>query len=211
MPDRPSWPSWSSIGWVSIAFSSVVVARSADVGVEDRHAIGGRRLRSVAIELVVEDGSHRAVGQCADLDRPRGGGFQAIGTKRPHQPHDAEASSEALLGVGPALQDQLAERGGGWADRSGLAANALDRPVGVAAMARRHVLRDRGVPVVAAGAQMSGDPFALQKDLDGSRRQSHLDLAAGKAVGHAVEMTFELDVVIDSNPEEAPFGKAIGL
>jgi hypothetical protein len=29
------------------------------------------------------------------------------------------------LGVGPALQDQLAERGGSWADRSGLAANAL--------------------------------------------------------------------------------------
>jgi hypothetical protein len=78
-------------------------------------------------------------------------------------------------------------------------------------MARRHVLGDRGVPVVAAGAQMSGDPFAFQKNLDGSRRQSHLDLAAGKAVGYAVEMTFELDVVIDTNPADAPFGKALGL
>src|SRR5205823_1057696 len=36
-------------------------------------------------------------------------------------------------------------------------------------------------------------------------------LAAGKAVGHAVEMTFELDVVVDTNPADAPFGKAIGL
>src|ERR1700758_5163428 len=108
MPDRPSWPNWSSIGWVSIAFSSVVVAWSADVGVEDRHAIGGRRLRSLAIELVVEDGTHRAVGQRADLDRSRGGGFEAIGAEWPHQPHDAEASAEALFRVGTAFQDQLA-------------------------------------------------------------------------------------------------------
>jgi len=47
-------------------------------------------------------------------------------------------------------------------------------------MARRHVLGHGGVPMVAACAQMSGDPFALQKDLDGARRQPHLDLAAGK-------------------------------
>src|ERR1700750_2167463 len=114
MPDRPSWLNCSSIGWISTAFSSVVVARSANVGVEDRHAIGGWLLGSLAIELVVEDGSHRAVGQGADLDRPRGGGFQAIGAERPHQPHDAEAGSEALLGVGPALQDQLAGRRGSW-------------------------------------------------------------------------------------------------
>ena len=47
-------------------------------------------------------------------------------------------------------------------------------------MARRHVLGDGGVPMIAAGAQMSGNPLALQKDLDGARRQPHLDLAAGK-------------------------------
>src|ERR1700730_7242912 len=211
MPDRPSWPNWSSIGWISTAFSSVVVARSADIGVEDRHAIDGRPLRSLAIELVVEDGAHETVGQGADLDCPRGGGFEAIGAERPHQPHDAEASAEALFGMGPALQDQLAQRGGGWSDRTSLAANALDRPVGVTPVARRHVLGDGGVPMVAAGAQMSGNPFALQKDFDGSRGQPHLDLAAGKAVGHAVEMTFELDVVVDTNPADAPFGKAIGL
>src|SRR5437899_2328517 len=82
MPDRPSWPNWSSIGWVSTAFSSsVVVARSADIGVKDRHAIGGRPLRSLAIELVVEDGAHRPIGQRADLDRPRGGGFRLLPDK----------------------------------------------------------------------------------------------------------------------------------
>jgi hypothetical protein len=111
----------------------------------------------------------------------------------------------------PALQDQLAQRGSSWADRRGLAANALDRPVGVSPMARRHVLGHGGVPMITAGAQMSGNPLALQKDLDGSRRQPHLHLATGKAVGDAVEMTFELDVVIDTNPADAPFGKAVGL
>ena len=155
----------------------MVVARSANVGVEDRHAIGGRPLRRLAIELIVEDGAHRAVGQGADLDGPRGGGFESIGAERPRQPHDAEASAEALFGMGPALQDQIAERGGSWADRSGLAANAFDRPVGVSPMARRHVLGHGGVPMVPAGAQMSGNPLALQKDLDGSRRQPLLEAA----------------------------------
>ena len=75
---------------------------------EDRYTIGGRPVRRLAIELVVEDRAHRAVGQGADLDRPRGGGFEAMGTEWSHQPHDAEAGAEALLGVGPALQDQLA-------------------------------------------------------------------------------------------------------
>src|SRR6516164_4209607 len=108
MPERPSRLNWSSMGWVSTAFSSVVVARSADIGVEDRHAIGGWPLRRLAIELVVEDGAHRAVGQGADLDGPRGGGFEALGAEWPHQAHDAEAGSEALFGMRSALQDQLA-------------------------------------------------------------------------------------------------------
>src|SRR5438477_11303854 len=102
MPERPSWPNWSSIGWISNAFSSVVVARTADIGVKDRHTIGKRPLRRLAIELVVEDRAHRAVGQRADLDRPRGGGFEAIGAERAHQAHGAEAGTDDLLSVGAA-------------------------------------------------------------------------------------------------------------
>jgi hypothetical protein len=116
-----------------------------------------------------------------------------------------------LLRVGPALQDQLAQRGSSWADRSGLAANALDRPVSVTPMARRHVLGHGGVPMVAAGPQMSSDPLALEKDLNSARRQPNLDFAAGKAVGNAVEMALELDMVVDADPANAPLGKAIGL
>src|SRR5271165_4661210 len=78
-------------------------------------------------------------------------------------------------------------------------------------MARRHVLGHGGVPMVAAGTQMSSDPLALQKDLNSARRQPNLDFAAGKAVGDAVEMALELDMVVDADPADPPLGKAIGL
>src|SRR5207237_3509173 len=56
-----------------------------------------------------------------------------------------------------------------------------------------------------------GDPLALEKDLDGARRQPDLDLAAGEAVGDAIEVRLDLDVVIDADPAQPPFGKGIGL
>ena len=65
--------------------------------------------------------------------------------------------------------------------------------------------------VIAAGAQMCGDPLALEKNLDGARRQTHLDLAAGEAVGHAIEMRLDLDVVIDADPAQPPFSERIRL
>ena len=65
--------------------------------------------------------------------------------------------------------------------------------------------------VIAAGAQMRGDPLALEKDLDGARRQPHLDLAPGEAVGDAVKMRLDLDVIIDADPPQAPLGEVIGL
>ena len=86
-------------------------------------------------------------------------------------------------------------------DRSGVAANALDGPVGTTSMARRHVLGHRGVTVIviAAGAQMCSDALAFEKGFDGARRQPHLDFAAGEAIGDAVGMRLDLDVVIDAD------------
>ena len=65
--------------------------------------------------------------------------------------------------------------------------------------------------VIAAGAQVGGDEFALEKDLDGARCQSDLDLAPRKAVGDTVKMRLDLDVVIDADPPQPPFGIIIGL
>ena len=78
-------------------------------------------------------------------------------------------------------------------------------------MARRHVLGKGGVPMVAAAAPMHRDPLSLEKDLDGLRRQPHLDLAARKAVRDTIKVSVNLDVVIDADAAQAPFGKAIGL
>ena len=45
---------------------------------EDRRAVRGALMRGVAIELVIEDGADRAVGERADIDGVRGGGFQPV-------------------------------------------------------------------------------------------------------------------------------------
>ena len=58
---------------------------------------------------------------------------------------------------------------------------------------------------------MRGDPLALEEDLDGARRQPHLDLGAGEAVRDAVEVGLDLDVVVDADPAQPPFGEGIGL
>ena len=58
---------------------------------------------------------------------------------------------------------------------------------------------------------MRGNALAFQKDLDRARRQPRLNLAAGEAVGHAVEVSLDLDVVIDADATQAPFGQSIGL
>jgi hypothetical protein len=114
---------------------SMVVAGSADVGVEDRDGIGWRPVRGLAIELVVEDRAHRAVSERADLDGARRRCFETIGAEWPEQTNDTQAGSEALFRVRPALQDQLAQRGRSGTDRGGLVSNAFDGPVGIAPVA----------------------------------------------------------------------------
>jgi len=45
---------------------------------EDRRTVRGPLVCGVPVELVVEDGTDRAVGERADLDGARGGGFRLI-------------------------------------------------------------------------------------------------------------------------------------
>src|SRR5260221_7041815 len=146
--------------------SSVVVARAADVGMKDRRAVRTALLRSVAIEIVVEDGFDRSVGPGADIERLRRGGLDALRTERFDQPHNAETRPEALFGVRALLQDQLAQRRGRRADPGGIAPDTIDRPVGATPMAGGHVLLHGRMFAVAAGAQMRGDPLALGEDLE---------------------------------------------
>ena len=132
-------------------------------------------------------------------------------TERSRQAQDAKAGSEALFGVRPVLQDELAERRGCWPDEGGVSADAADGPVGVPAMTGRHVIGDRRVLAVATRSHVHGDPLAPGEDLDGAPGEAHLDLGAREAIGNAVEMALDIDVIIDADPAHAPFGEDIRL
>jgi hypothetical protein len=139
----------------------MVIVHAADIGMKDRHAFCSARVDGMPIELVVEDGANRSVSERADLDGAGGGGFQPRDTERASQAENAEAGPEALLGMGPLLENEIAKRRGCWADKGSIPANARDGPVGATAMAGRHVLGDGGVLAVAASALMNGDPLDL--------------------------------------------------
>ena len=147
----------------------------------------------------------------ADLDGALRRGLDALGAIGPGEPDDAEAGAIALLGMRPRLQNLLAERRRRRADFARVLADALDRPAGIAPMARRHVLGNGRVLAIAARPQMDGDALALAENLDAADGQPRFDLGAGEAVGHGVIMRVDLDVIIDADAAQAPFAIFVGL
>ena len=71
------------------------------------------------------------------------------------------------------------------------------------------MLRHRRVLVVAAHALMCGDPLALVEYLDGARGEARLDLGANEAMRDAVVMRLDLDVIVDADPADPPFGEHV--
>src|SRR5205823_1173915 len=136
---------------------------------------------------------------------------QTCDAERPRQTQDAEAGSEALCRMRPLLHDEIAERGGCWPDEGGVPADTADGPVGVTAMAGWHVVGGSGVLAVATRSHVHGNALALDEDLHGAAGEPHLDLAAREAVGNAVEMPLDIDMVIDADTAHAPFGEHIRL
>jgi hypothetical protein len=63
----------------------------------------------------------------------------------------------------PAFKDERDELGGARADRRGVGANTLDRPLGLTPVRARRVLGDRRVPGMAVAAQVHRDTLASQK------------------------------------------------
>ena len=135
---------------------------------------------NLLLELVVEDGFDRAVGQRADLDGASGGGIQPCRTDRAFQLQDAKAGPEPLLGMRPALQDQRAQGADGRPNCGCVAGDSLDGPARMAAMARRHVVGRGRMLAVAAATPMRGNALAAQKHLDRTGGQPDIDLGPGK-------------------------------
>ena len=113
---------------------------------------------------------------------------------------DAETGAVALLGMGPALEDLLAERRRRRADLPGVVPDALDRPAGVSPMAGGHVFGNGGGLPVPAPAQMNGDALALVENLDATGGHPRLDLGAGETVGDGIIVGVDLDVIVDADP-----------
>ena len=94
------------------------------------------------------------------------------------QPQDAEAGAEALLGVVALARDRGDQRLGAGADRRRLMADLLRRPVGVAPVARWHVVAQGCVAAVRRVVQMRGDALAVVEDLDRLLRHARPHLLA---------------------------------
>src|SRR5262245_24437212 len=128
---------------------------------QDRRVIRGAPGSRTPIEVVNEDRLERAIAARADIDGAGSGSLQPFAPVGRSEPQNAEAGTEALLGVRPLVEDEIAQGTGRRPDRRGVLADAADGPAGVAPMAGCHVLGDSRVPVVAAHALMRGDPLAL--------------------------------------------------
>src|SRR6478735_6318814 len=213
MPSSFSAFSASWVGWVSkgISFGSVKELRATDVGVGDRRRLG-RLNGPAAVETVVKDRFHRGQGARIDRQRPVAGGLEPFRAVTARQPQDAEAGAEALLGVRPVAQDDVDEDRGGGPDAGGTLAQHLGRDLGMTAMARGHVVVQRGGAHVArSGAPVTGHALAAAEDLDGAGGQPRPELLADQLVRDRVVVPLEPDVVVQPDRRLAPVGMDEGL
>ena len=170
-------------------------------------AIGGGGV----LAMVLQDGGDRVVGAGAEHQRAGAGGVDPRRAVAFDQAENADAGAEPLLGMRPRAQDHIGQDGGVVADRGGLAADALMRPVAIAPVRTRHVLGDGGRPMRPGAAAMAGDPLAAMEDLDRGGGDPRLDLLADQLVRHAVVVLGDLDMVVEVDPAALPLGVFVGF
>ena len=96
------------------------------------------------------------------------------------------------------LKDKVAKRGRRWSNRGGVCADTIDRPVGITPMAGRHVF-GTVVCLPFPRAQMDGDPLAPGEYLNATSGEPYFDFGTGEAIGNAVKMFLDIDVIIDAD------------
>src|SRR5215831_4099993 len=188
--------------------SSVVEGGAADVGVNDRGPLRGF-FGPFAIELGVEDGFDGAEGAGADGERALAGRLHPLAGKAPYKLHDAAAGAEALLGVSLLAQDDLDECGGVRADLGGLAHDARKRPVGIAPMARGHVLGQGGVSAVRGTAAVHCDARTAMEHFHGADGVASPQLLAHQRIRHRVVVPLDLHVIVDAGATLLPLTEHI--
>src|SRR5882672_1837467 len=144
---RRSWVWLTSIGSPSSS-RSVVVAAATDVAVLDGIGVGCGVGKEGLVEAGLEDRCDRPIARCPNADATAASGLEALRPIGLLHPQNAETGSKALLGMRLCPHDRLAQRNRRGADLLGFGQQTRRRPEGVAAMRARHVLWDRGVPVL---------------------------------------------------------------
>ena len=145
-----------------------------------------------------QDGGDALGGERAKRDGPGGDGFRPGGVEAAVEPPHTQAGAKTLLGMGAAGEhrhDQPLRVG---PDRASPAPEALRRPLGIAPVRARHVIRIGAVPASAEAALMSRDPLAAMEHLDGAAGQAHVDLRADQRVRHRVEEALGLDMIVEA-------------
>src|SRR5687768_2352406 len=64
-------------------------------------------------------------------------------------------------------------------------------------------------PTAGVAALMQGDPLAAMEQLDRPACRPQVDLGTDEAVRHRVEEPVVLDVVVDADARQAPFGELV--
>ena len=111
-----------------------------------------------------------------------------------------------MLGMRPALENLLDEGLGRGADRGAPAEEPRRTPLQMRTMRLRHVLRDRRVATRHKAARMQPDARAPLKDLDGGRREAHVEQGVDQRMRDRVVMALDLDVVVDVDARAEPVG-----
>src|SRR5262249_8955333 len=158
-----------------------------------------------------QDGADGAVGPGTDLEASGAGSFETLGAVLARQAQDADASPVTLLGMRPALQDEVGQQRGARPDAGGVALDALDGPAGMARGGARHGRGGSGGPPPGAAANMAGDALALVEQLDGALSDAGLDLLLQQPVRHRVVVALDVHVVVEPDPAQPPLGIDIGF
>ena len=116
-----------------------------------------------------------------------------------------------MFGVRPAGQHSDDQSFGVRADNTRLVLQSFRRPFAIAPMRARHVFGQGAVPRSGVTPDVRGDALAAVEDFDRADRGTGVHLFADQGVRHRVEETPHLDVVVDANPSELPFGILVVL
>ena len=145
------------------------------------------------------------------MSRPVASCFQPGGTVLAAQTEDADAGPIALLGVWPALQDQLGQLGGAGTNRCRIETNALERPLGISPMGTGHVLGNGCMPAATGAAQMHRDALAFAEQLERVGGDARVELLADQPVRHRVIVRVDIDVIIARDAADPPLGIFVRL